>query len=159
MFLKFTVAKLLKTTYWKYTENSNIQKNIKKILHLVQEFYFEINVKFKQKSWFHWRLWMLTSPKNGWFNLPLSKTYWYKKISKKLNFMYHMFIAGINLLSPGEICMMAHFHTFATKMFKKNNTKNNNNKKINKKRKKFPKMYCQNTCRDRNKCQFSLFPL
>ena len=28
-----------------------------------------------------------------------------------------MFIAGINLLSPGEICMMAHFHSFATIMF------------------------------------------
>ena len=36
--------------YGKYIENSNIQRNIKKILHLVQEFYFEINVKFKQKS-------------------------------------------------------------------------------------------------------------
>ena len=30
-----------------------------------------------------------------------------------------MFIAGINLLSPGEICMMAHFHSFATIMFQK----------------------------------------
>ena len=81
MFVKFTVAKLLKATYEKYIENSNIQRNIKKILHLVQEFYFEINVKFKQKSWFHWYLWMLTSPKNGCFNFPLGKTYWYKKIS------------------------------------------------------------------------------
>ena len=50
MFVKFTVAKLLKATYEKYIENSNIQRNIKKILHLVQEFYFEINVKFKHKS-------------------------------------------------------------------------------------------------------------
>ena len=50
MFVKFTVAKLLKATYEKYIENSNIQRNIKKTLYLVQEFYFEINVKFKQKS-------------------------------------------------------------------------------------------------------------
>ena len=35
-------------TYGKYIENSNIQWNIKNILHLVQEFYFEMNVKFKQ---------------------------------------------------------------------------------------------------------------
>ena len=66
---------------------------------------------------------MLTSPKNGFFNFPLGKTYWYKKISKKLNFMEHMFIAGINLLSPGEICMMAHFHSFATIMFPKKKKK------------------------------------
>ena len=25
-----------------------------------------------------------------------------------------MFSAGINLLSPGEICMMSHFHSFVT---------------------------------------------
>ena len=31
--------------------------------------------------------------------------------------MYYMFIAGINLLSSGEICLMAHFHSFATIMF------------------------------------------
>ena len=84
---------------------------------------------------------MLTSPKNWCFNFPLSKTYWYKKISKKLNFMYHMFIAGINLLSPGEICMMAQFHSLATMMFKKK-------KKKNKTRNNFLKMYCQNTCNE-----------
>ena len=32
MFVKFTVAKLLKAAYVKYIENSNIQRNIKKIL-------------------------------------------------------------------------------------------------------------------------------
>ena len=50
MFVKFTVAKLLKATYGKYIENSNIQRNSKEILHLVQEIYFETNVTFKQKS-------------------------------------------------------------------------------------------------------------
>ena len=30
-----------------------------------------------------------------------------------------MFIAGINLLSPGDICMMAHFHCFVTISFQK----------------------------------------
>ena len=84
---------------------------------------------------------MLTSPINGCFNLPLSKTYWYKKISKKLNFMKHMFIAGIYLLSPGEICMMAH-HSFATIMFQKKK------KKKKKEEKQLSKMYCQNTCNE-----------
>ena len=55
-----------------------------------------------------------------------------------------MFIAGINLLSPGEICMMAHFHSFATIMFQKRRRKEE--KKKDKKRNKFLKMYCQNTC-------------
>ena len=40
-----------------------------------------------------------------------------------------MFIAGINLLSPGEICMMAHFHFFATIMFPKKKKKENKKKK------------------------------
>ena len=31
-----------------------------------------------------------------------------------------MYIAGINLLSPGEICMTAHFHCFATIIFPPN---------------------------------------
>ena len=56
-----------------------------------------------------------------------------------------MFIAGINLLSPGEICMMAHFHSFATIMFQKKKKKKKK-KKQEKKRNNFLKMYCQNTC-------------
>ena len=51
-----------------------------------------------------------------------------------------MFIAGINLLSPGEICMMAHFHSFATIMFQE--------RKKKKKRNNFLKMFCQNTCNE-----------
>ena len=51
MFVKFTVAKLLKATFGKYILKIATFKEIKKILHLVQEFYFEKkNVKFKQKS-------------------------------------------------------------------------------------------------------------
>ena len=40
-----------------------------------------------------------------------------------------MFIAGINLLSPGEICMMAHFHSFATIMFQKKEEKKKKTRK------------------------------
>ena len=48
---KIYCREVIKGNLWKvYIENSDIQRNIKKILHLVQEFYFEINVKFKQKS-------------------------------------------------------------------------------------------------------------
>ena len=53
-FCKIYCREVIKGNLWKvYIENSNIQRNIKKILHLVQELYFEINVKFKQKSLFH----------------------------------------------------------------------------------------------------------
>ena len=45
-----------------------------------------------------------------------------------------MFIAGINLLSPGEICMMAHFHSFATIMFQKKKKKEEKKKKKKKKK-------------------------
>ena len=48
---KIYCREVIKGNLWKvYIENSNIQRNIKKILHLVQEFYFEINVKVIQKS-------------------------------------------------------------------------------------------------------------
>ena len=52
------------------------------------------------------------------------------------------------MLSSVEICMMAHFHSFATIMFKKKNKKKKKKKKKkkNKKRNNFLKMYCENTC-------------
>ena len=70
-----------------------------------------------------------------------------------------MLIAGINLLSPGEICIMAHFHSFATIMFQKKTTKNKKQKKNKTKKKQqqktrkqkekqLSKMYCQNTCNE-----------